>query len=348
MSVKSRKPAANPKLWEALVQRRTRAGPDVYAVRTTGIYCRFGCASRTPRPENVEFFADLTSAERAGYRACKRCVPTDTTEPSWVSRACRMLEAVPPPTTQSLAAALHRSPSFVSRIFKRELGVTPQQYARRVRSDRVGSALETADTVTEAVFASGHAASSRFYETTTRDLGMHPRQALQGGAGTNLTFVVTRSTLGLLLVGWTERGVCHVALGSDPEALRSEFRKRFREAQIEECSEHVWASLVVQIADGTPASGDLPLDVRGTAFQERVWALLRNIPPGETRTYGDIARALDSPSGARAVARACATNRIALLIPCHRVVGANGALRGYRWGTSRKAALLQREAQSED
>jgi len=259
-----------------------------------------------------------------------------------------MLEAVPPPTTQSLAAALHRSPSFVSRIFKRELGVTPQQYARRVRSDRAGSALKTADTVTEAVFASGHGASSRFYETTTRDLGMHPRQALQGGAGTNLIFVVTRSSLGLLLVGWTERGVCHVALGSDPEALRSEFRKRFCEAHIEERSEHVWASLVVQIADGTPASADLPLDVRGTAFQERVWALLRNIPPGETRTYGEIARALDSPSGARAVARACATNRIALLIPCHRVVGANGALRGYRWGTARKAALLQREAQSED
>ncbi|MBV1862144.1 MAG: methylated-DNA--[protein]-cysteine S-methyltransferase [Nannocystaceae bacterium] len=330
--------------WHAVIHRTPRQGQDVYAVRTTGVYCCFGCASRAPLRKNVEFFEHPRDAERAGYRACKRCGPNHPTREPWLVDACRQLESDAPPTTRLLAAVLAMSPSYVGRVFKRELGVSPQQYARRVRADRAAQLLADATSVTETIYASGHNASSRFYASSARELGMPPRQARTGGRGASIFVWAASCSLGVLLVAWTTRGVCHVALGDTEEALRSELDVRFPEADFQDVDEHPWASAVAALAEGTQNDVALPLDIRGTAFQERVWAQLRAIPLGETRSYGALAAELGKPNSARAIAGACAANSLALLIPCHRIVRADGRAGGYRWGIARKALLLEREA----
>lgn len=330
-------------LWAAVLDRTPRPGPEVYAVRTTGVFCRFGCASRTPLRANVEFFGDAGQAQRAGYRGCKRCRPDRPAQEPWLADACRRLEDEVPPTTRSLAAALGMSPSYVSRVFKRVLGVSPQQYARRVRADRAAALLADGTSVTEAIYASGHNASSRFYASSARELGMSPRSARSGAEGVSISVWAADCSLGALLVAWTERGVCHVALGETADALRRELEQRFPAAALRDVDQHPWAYAVVALAEGTSSDAALPLDIRGTAFQERVWAQLRSVPPGETRSYSELASEIGEPNAARAVASACAANTVALLVPCHRIVRADGSPGEYRWGSERKVRLLARE-----
>ena len=331
--------AMDAERWHAVEARQD--ADFLYAVSTTGVFCRPGCPSRRPRPENVEFFETPGDAICAGYRPCKRCRPMgegDETVAALV-RACRIL-AEERVTTRQLAGELGWSEGYLSRCFKKHLGVTPQQLARRARIERAREAIVGARSVTETVYEAGYSSSSRFYADVGRELGMAPSVARRRGAGEVICHAVVECSLGALLVAWTERGVCQVGIG-EPTELVEALRARFAAAE-HRVGEAAWvADVVAAVEHAAPC--EVPLDLRGTAFQERVWQALRAIPPGMTSTYGEIAEALGKPRGARAVARACAENPVAVAVPCHRVVGADGALRGYRWGGARKAELLRRE-----
>jgi len=359
----------------AAVARRDRAadGCFVYAVKTTGVFCRPGCASRRPLRQNVELFDTPAVALRAGYRACKRCAPSapraaDDTLAA-VVEACRLLERAEGMRSDELAGAVGLSASYFARAFKRRVGVTPQAYRRRVLAERAKQELGSARSVTSAVYDAGYGSASRFYAGAARELGMTPSEVQRGGRGQLVRYVVRRCSLGHALIAWTERGVCEVGLGDDAEEVIAALRARFPEAQHARTGLPPWIDRVLAAverpqaapdASASAASGpsaspalrasapalDVPLDIRGTAFQQRVWEALRRIPAGETRSYGQLARALGSPSAVRAVARACASNRVAVLVPCHRVVRADGSLSGYRWKPERKRALLQRESRS--
>ncbi|HMI94104.1 MAG TPA: bifunctional DNA-binding transcriptional regulator/O6-methylguanine-DNA methyltransferase Ada [Polyangiales bacterium] len=344
--------------WAAVVRRdRSADGAFVYAVKTTGVYCRPGCASRRPLRKNVELFATPEQAQRAGYRACKRCSPSvahavDDTLAA-VVEACRLLERAEGTRSDELAAAVGLSASYFARAFKRRVGVTPQAYRRRVLAERAKEQLGSARSVTRAVYDAGYASASRFYAGAARELGMTPSEAQQGGRGQLVRYVVRRCSLGHALVAWTERGVCEVGFGDDADEVTAALRARFPHAQHAQSDLPAWIDRVLAAverpqatASASAAALDVPLDIRGTAFQQRVWAALRRIPAGETRSYTELARALGSPAAVRAVARACASNRVAVLVPCHRVVRADGSLSGYRWKPERKRALLQREARS--
>ncbi len=337
--------------WTALATRDAAAdGRFVYAVRTTGIYCRPSCSARRPNRENVSFHASCSDAEAAGFRPCRRCRPNEPSraerQAEAVARACRLIEeAEAVPALDALAEEVGMSPFHFHRVFRSVTGITPKTYAAAQRAERVAAGLREADTVTQALYEAGYKAPSRFYAGATERLGMTPGTYRKGGLGARIRFAVAPCALGAVLVAASERGVCAILLGDEAEALTQELRQRFPGAALSpgDAAFAEWVAQVVGLVE-VPARGlDLPLDIGGTAFQQRVWAALRAIPLGTTATYADIARAIGAPAAVRAVALACGANRLAVAIPCHRVVRSDGALSGYRWGVARKRALLTRE-----
>ncbi len=324
----------------------------LYGVVTTGIYCRLGCPSRRPNPRNVRYFGSPAEAERAGYRSCKRCRPDSKEAPDPRLRialeACRMIEeAETPLSLGELAAAAGLSPFHFQRLFKSVVGVTPKQYAMEKRSNRLRRQLRDGRGITAALYEAGFSSTSRFYENAAATLGMRPSEYRSGAPGEPIRFAVVRSYLGPVLVAATERGICAIEFGPSANALRDRLRARFPKAKLRgpdpELREEVAGvlSLLDEPREGRPA---LPLDIRGTSFQRRVWQTLSRIPAGSTATYGEIAARIGRPKAARAVAQACAANPVAVAIPCHRVVRADGGPGGYRWGVERKKKLLERES----
>ena len=337
--------------WDAVTQRDAHAdGAFFYGVRTTGVFCRPSCASRQPRRENVDFFATTDAARAAGYRDCKRCQPGRLPrELEIVNRACAALDADPQQrlTLTQLSAAVHVSPFHLQRLFKRVVGVSPRQYQAAQRGAALRDALQRGTDVTRATVDAGFGSPSRMYESAPGELGMAPSAYRRKGAGLTVHYASAPTSLGSVLVAATAKGICKIGFGDDPIALVSELRGEFANAELVESAERL-APFIAQIdayLHGTRQRFDLPLDIAATAFRQRVWDALRRIPYGETRSYSDIAEALGSPRAVRAVASACASNPVALAIPCHRVVQKGGALAGYRWGLPRKAALLDAEAQ---
>ncbi len=337
--------------WTALVQRDAQAGGAfLYGVKTTGVYCRPTCPSRLPNRRNVRFFSTSTDAERAGYRACKKCRPQtrqDSRPPDAVVRACQLIEAAEEmPSLAELAAAVGLSPFHFHRLFKAVLGITPKGYAQARRMERFQQGLQNGQPVTTALYSAGFGSSSRCYEKTADNLGMTPSQYRNGGAGQTIRFAVAECYLGWALVAATERGVCMIAFDDSPAVLRSELAARFPKAQLraDDPGLAAWVEPVLALLEAPGRHFDLPLDIQGTAFQRRVWQALQEIPLGTTATYAEVAQRIGSPTAVRAVARACAANPVAVVVPCHRVVGSDGALRGYRWGVERKRQLLRREA----
>ncbi len=344
-------PSTDDLRWEAVVARDAAFdGQFYYSVATTGVYCRPSCAARLPKRSNVRFHATREDAERAGFRACKRCKP-DQPSPNQhhaekVAQACRLIEtADDEPKLDDLAKAVGFSPYHFHRIFKECVGVTPKAYARAHRHKRVREELGKAGTVTAAIYNAGFNSNGRFYAGSTELLGMTPTDFRAGGTGQELRFAIGECLLGLVLVAATAKGVCAIMLGDDGDVLLRELRDMFPAAMLTN-GDAAFQGLVAQViafVDGPGGNLDLPLDVQGTAFQHRVWDALRRIPSGTTATYTDIAQAIGTPNSVRAVARACATNKISLAIPCHRVVRTDGSLAGYRWGIERKRALLAKE-----
>lgn len=331
--------------WEQVLSRSPQAdGAFVYAVRTTGIYCRPSCRSRRPLQKNVLFFASGEEARREGFRACLRCAPDDRApHAALIERACGLLHGDEPVSGADLASALGVSKSFLYRVFRAELGITPAAYRRRRRREKAREALARSESVTSAVYESGFNASSRFYEDVGPELGMPPKQLRAGGRGEAIEYTAAPCSLGTVLVAWTLRGVCAVELGDTAEDAAKSLRRRFAHASLIPTEEGPWLEAVVRAVE-EGIRPEFPLDVRGTHFQEHVWAILREIPPGETRTYTQIAEAMGRPTAARAIANAIGKNPVAVVIPCHRVVRSDGSLAGYRWGTERKRRLLDREA----
>ena len=337
----------------AAVQGRDPGAEDefFYSVATTGVYCRPNCPSRRPRREHVRFHASREEAESAGFRACRRCRPHEPSpgerRAEAVAAACRLIEAAEEmPALDALAAAAGMSPSHFHRVFKAATGCTPRAYAAARRANRTRAALRGSGTVTDAVYDAGFNSGGRFYAVSREILGMAPATYRRGGAGETIRFAVGACSLGAVLVAATAKGVCAIGLGDDPDVLVHDLEDRFPRAELVG-GDPEFESLVARAIGfvEAPALGlDLPLDIRGTTFQQRVWRALQAIPPGETATYAEIADRISSPKAARAVARACAANPLAVAIPCHRVVRSDGALSGYRWGVERKRALLDREA----
>lgn len=337
--------------WRAVEQRDARFdGRFVYAVQSTRIYCRPSCPSRRLSRERVCFYSAPAAAEQAGFRACRRCHPRDaalTPNAAAVERARAYIERHPDEslTLATLAAAVGVSPFHLQRTFKRLVGVSPREYQSTLRVTRLKSRLRAGDTVSRATYEAGFSSSSRVYEQSDEQLGMTPATYRRGGAGMRIDYTIADSAFGRLLVGATERGVCAVALGDSDDALVSGLRRDFPNAEIArgDNAHRDWLTEIVEHIGQGSGDAHVPLDVMGTRFQQRVWALLRKIPPGRTRSYSEIAAALGSPRATRAVARACASNRVSILIPCHRVVRNDGSLGGYRWGVARKQRLLESE-----
>lgn len=339
--------------WAAVLARDPRAdGKFFYSVKTTGVYCRPSCSARSARPENVTFHWTSRDAERAGFRPCKRCKPDEPSleaqRSAMVVDLCRFLETTEsPPTLEELARRSGLSAHHLHRVFKRVTGLTPRAYAAARRARRMRSRLARGDTVTEAIHGAGYGSGSRFYEESDQILGMTPRRYRAGGPRTDIKFAVGECSLGSILVAQGDRGICAILLGDDPEALARELQDRFPRANLIGCDAEFeqWVSRVVGLVEAPRLGLDLPLDMRGTAFQERVWKALREIPAGATVSYTELAKRLGALKSVRAVARACGANPLAVAIPCHRVVRKDGGLAGYRWGVERKRALLERESQ---
>ncbi len=338
--------------WRAIVRRDPKAdGAFYYSVKTTGIYCRPSCAARRPRRQNVQFHDSTAAAEQAGFRPCKRCQPDGPILPKLhaakVANACRLIEtAEEGPSLALLARTAAMSKFHFHRVFTKLTGLTPKAYTMAQRAERLRKALPQRRTVTEAIYAAGFNSNSRFYAKAAEMLGMFPSHFRNGGAGELIRFAVGKCSLGSLLVAASARGVCAISLGDDPAKLRRDLQARFPNARLRGGGK-TFARLVARVVDlvESPKSGlDLPLDVRGTVFQQKVWQALRGIPAGSTLSYTQLARRLGTPKAVRAVAGACAANAIAVAIPCHRVLRTDGQLAGYRWGVARKRALLQREA----
>lgn len=346
-------PAGRDPRWQAVVKRdRNVDGQFYYAVRTTGVYCRPSCASRAAKPENVLFYATREDAERAGFRPCKRCKPHEPSSAgqhaAMVAAICRSIEAAPEiPRLNEMAGRAGLSLYHFHRLFKAITGVTPRAYAIAHRAKRIRDALaKPGTTVTDAVYGAGFNSSGRFYETSNAILGMTPATYRDGGKDTGICFAIAECSLGSILVASSEKGVCAILMGDDPDALARNLQDRFPNARLTG-GDSGFEALVAKVIGfvEAPALGlDLPLDVRGTAFQQRVWQALQEIPAGTTASYAEIAKRIGAPASVRAVANACAANALAVAIPCHRVVRNDGALSGYRWGVERKRALLEREA----
>lgn len=339
--------------WQAVLGRdRTADGSFVYAVATTGVYCRPTCPARRPRRENVAFFDTGEAARAAGFRACRRCRPDapGAAHPHalLVETACRRIEAADEPLSLAeLAADARLSPWHFHRLFKTITGLTPKAYAGAHRANRMRDALTGKASVTAAIYDAGYGASSRFYEKCGDILGMTATAYRNGGQDTEIRFAVGECSLGSVLVARSARGVCALTLGDDPDALVRDLQDRFPRAELVggDSGFEALVAQVVGLVDNPAAGMGLPLDMRGTAFQQRVWKALQAIPAGQTVSYAELARRIDAPRSVRAVARACASNPIAIAIPCHRVIRQDGAPSGYRWGVERKRALLEREAQ---
>lgn len=341
--------------WRAVEQRDARYdGRFVYAVRSTRVYCRPSCPSRRPLRANVVIFDEPDQAEHAGFRACLRCRPSgERVEPAGeraVGRARAYLDAHAgePVSLRALATHAGMSAHHLQRSFTRLVGVSPKEYQDALRVSAFKSRLRAGDTVSRATYEAGYGSSSRVYERSDELLGMTPAAYRRGGAGMRITYAIVDSTLGRLLVGTTDRGVCAVAIGRSDATLERELRADFPSAEIARANarSHEWIRAVVdRIRNPQRSMPEIPLDVNGTAFQRRVWKALLEIPRGETRSYREVAVSIGQPSASRAVARACATNHIAVVIPCHRVVRGDGDVSGYRWGVERKRALLDREAE---
>lgn len=361
MSIAARKPqsagqAPDDPRWAAVVARSREAdGTFYYAVRTTSVYCRPSCGARLARPENVSFFDTREAAEAAGFRPCKRCRPHEDSlrdqQRGKVIEACRLIEraleaAEPVPQLAELAAQVGVSRYHFHRLFREYTGLTPRQYAAGRREQRLRDELGGSVTVTEAIFDAGYNSNARFYEKSREMLGMTPTAWRKGGLDERIRFAIGECSLGAILVARSERGVCAISLGDDPEALARQLQDRFPRAELvggDAGFEDLVARVVGMVeAPGTPA--ELPLDLRGTAFQQRVWQALRAIPAGATASYSDIAKRIGHAGSSRAVAQACAANTLAVAIPCHRVVRKDGELSGYRWGVERKRKLLRKEA----
>jgi AraC family transcriptional regulator of adaptative response/methylated-DNA-[protein]-cysteine methyltransferase len=338
--------------WEALVRRDRQAdGAFFYAVKTTGVYCRPICSARRPNRNNVEFFSSSADAERAGYRACRRCRPQQMSNLSpmlaAIARACEIIEdAEEAPSLTALAAAVGFSPFHFQRLFKETVGVTPKAYAVARRTRRFQEGLRENRTVTQAMVDAGFGSSSRCYQGVADHLGMTPSEYRNGGAGQHVRYARVPCDLGWLLVAATARGICAIEFADHRDDLRDTLAARFPAADLrEEDSEWTeWVATVLAFLDQPGRRLDLPLDIQGTAFQRRVWQALQAVPPGTTATYADIARKIGHPAAARAVAGACAANPVAVAIPCHRIVRGDGGLGGYRWDLRRKRTLLEREA----
>ncbi|MDQ3696006.1 MAG: bifunctional DNA-binding transcriptional regulator/O6-methylguanine-DNA methyltransferase Ada [Chloroflexota bacterium] len=340
--------------WSHVVARDPAAdGTFWYSVATTGIYCRPSCPSRTANPKNVRFHDSLAEAKAAGFRACKRCKPdqpsADARNAATVAHVCRLIERtdeILPLTVLAEAAGL--SAGYFHRIFKTVTGLTPQDYAVAHRAGKVRDQLSRSSTVTAAIYDAGFNSSGRFYAKSDELLGMTPSAFRAGGVDVEIRFAVGECSLGSILAASSEKGVCAILIGDDPNALVRDLQDRFPHARLIG-GDADFEKLMARVVGFVEAPGiglDLPLDVRGTAFQQRVWAALRGIPAGTTVTYGDIARTIGKPKAVRAVAGACAANMLAVAIPCHRVVKRDGALTGYRWGVERKRALIEREAKA--
>ncbi len=344
--------ATDDERWDAVKRRdRDADGAFYYSVRTTGVYCRPSCAARLARRENVRFHPSSAAAERAGFRACKRCRPNEAPpaarQAEAIAKACRLIEqAEEMPDLDTLAATAGLSRFHFHRVFKTLTGVTPKAYAAAHRGRRVRDELAHSRTVTDAIYGAGFNSNGRFYAASPGLLGMTPTAYRAGGSGAAIRFAVGECWLGSILVAATDKGVCAILLGDDPEALLRDLQDRFPKARLiggDKAFEKLVAKVVGFVQQ--PGRGaDLPLDVRGTAFQQRVWRALREIPAGSTATYSEIAARIGRPKAVRAVAQACASNAIAVAIPCHRVVRTDGSLSGYRWGVERKRKLLAREA----
>ena len=338
--------------WASVVARDPEAdGTFYYSVQTTGVYCRPSCAARLARPENVRFHKTVEEAEKAGFRPCRRCRPN---QPSVVEQhaakvveACRIIEeSQTAPGLEDLAKRVGVSAYHFHRIFKQVTGLTPREYAAAHREKRVRDELGRGGTVTEAIFDAGYNSNARFYEKSNEVLGMTPTSYRAGGANTEIRFAIGECSLGSILVARSDRGICAILLGDDPDELARDLQDRFPRASLIGGDDQ-FEQLVARVVGFVEAPGiglDLPLDVRGTAFQQRVWQALREIPAGVTASYTDIANRIGSPNSVRAVAQACAANALAVAIPCHRVVRNDGGLSGYRWGVERKRALLEKEA----
>ncbi|MDP9159866.1 MAG: bifunctional DNA-binding transcriptional regulator/O6-methylguanine-DNA methyltransferase Ada [Acidobacteriota bacterium] len=341
--------------WQAVLARdAAQDGIFVFAVSTTGVYCRPSCPARRPRRENVSFFRQPEDAEKAGYRACLRCGPRTSASNSrqdFVKSACRFIEThldEPLPLAR-LAAEFSLSPFHFQRTFKAALGVTPRAYADSCRMKQLKRNLQAGHSVTRAMYDSGYGSSSRLYERTSTQLGMTPDKYRRGAIAAPIRYTIAESPLGRMLVAATDKGICAIQFGDSDEELEQGFKHEFPFAIRRRDDDGLgdWArDLVSQM--GTQSSSKLPLDIRATAFQSKVWTYLQTIPIGQTRSYTEVANAIGQPSATRAVARACATNRLALVIPCHRVVRGSGHLAGYRWGIQRKKALLELEKQSQN
>lgn len=342
--------------WLAVTVRNPRAnGQFVYAVKTTGIFCRPICRSRRAKRENVEFFSSAFDALRAGYRPCKRCRPSDNApvadHSALITRACRLLaQSETPVNIDALAAAANLSRSHFHRLFKSATGLTPKAYAAAHRAEQLRDALAQSCTVTSAIYRAGFNSAGRFYENAPKQLGMSPSAFRAGGRGATIRFAVGQCTLGAILVAASQWGICTISLGDDPQILLESLQDRFPNATLVGADPEFEKTVAQVIAhvDGPSGTLDLPLDIQGTAFQQRVWQELREIPCGQTRTYTQIAQSLGRPRAIRAVARACASNQIAIAIPCHRVIRTDGALSGYRWGIDRKAKLIAAEKSQTD
>jgi len=333
--------------WQTVTARQP--GDFLYAVTTMGVYCLPGCPSRLPLRKNVRFFADVPAAEAAGFRACKRCDPKGERAriaQAVVADACAHIEASETiPSLQELADRAGYSTFHFLRIFRHHTGVTPRSYAEGVRARRLHAALAKGDRVADAVAEAGYGSESRVYENTGKLLGMTPGAARRGGAGEEIRTAFANTEFGRLLVGATDKGVCFIGFAEPDDALMGDLQRRFPKARLRQDDAGLAATLrTIQDFIVEPKQAlDLPLDLRGTAFQQRVWNALRQIPPGRTSTYSGVAQAMGEPKAVRAVARSCALNPVSLVVPCHRVVGKDGDLTGYRWGVPRKKTLLARE-----
>ncbi|MGA9566424.1 MAG: bifunctional DNA-binding transcriptional regulator/O6-methylguanine-DNA methyltransferase Ada [Candidatus Korobacteraceae bacterium] len=334
--------------WQQVMARDARQdGRFVFAVRTTGVYCRPSCPSRRPRRDSVEFFADPQQAERAGYRACLRCKPTEiSAQARTVMHARRLLdEAEGVLTLAELSKRVGVSPFHLQRLFKRATGLSPREYQSARRMQSVKHGLRKGDDVTTALYDAGFSSPSRLYEKSSQHLGMTPGTYRKGGAGMTIQYATVASPLGRVLVAATARGLCSVRFGESAGELERELREEFSAAVIrrDDAALQPYVKPLLASLCGEGTTVDLPLDIRATAFQKKVWEALREIPTGETRSYTDVARTIGNPKAVRAVARACASNPVAVVVPCHRVVRSSGESSGYRWGVERKKKLLEQE-----
>ena len=341
------------KWWNAVLARDpNHDGEFFFAVSTTGVYCRPSCPAKRPRRENVSFFRNPTEAEKAGFRACLRCKPKSASgnpQTATVKEMCRYIEQHldEPVTLEKLATAFGQSPFHLQRTFKKALGITPRAYADSCRMDLLKRNLQSGRSVTHALYDAGYSSSSRLYERTASQLGMTPDKYRRGAIATSIRYTCADSPLGRTLVAATEKGICAIQFGERDEELVEGLKREFPFAVRKRDDETMrsWTEAVLRQISGHKLNRSLPLDIQATAFQKRVWTHLQSLPFGTTQSYGEVAKAIGQPNAARAVARACASNRIAVAIPCHRVVREDGEMGGYRWGVERKRALLQMEQQ---